>query len=190
MKLSQTSGIYFYFYTLVMICGWNVPMQASQDNRCLSYLQTTQNAINNLRIDLEGYEYGQDIPDRDFIVEITVILIEMYEKIVSATVVYILMMHNPMLQQNLRDEVARIIARDMVKIFAILSRELTCFIFSQKMNVQEKIARCCVIAAIIVIIKLGIDQISFENKQNNITNNYVFSKEESGYLSDKFGAYR
>ncbi len=164
--------------------GFSLHALEVNNNECLFNMDVVSHVIGGMRIDLESYE--QDFSDRDCIVEISIILVEMYEKIVSATVTYFLMMHNPMLQQNLHDEVAKIIARDMIKIFAILGKEFIFFIFNKKMTVQEKLARCCAIGAVIIVLKIGIDQ--FPLKKDVIKE--IIIDDKSAYLSDKYNLYR
>ena len=143
MKLSQALGFFLYLCGITTISTSNFVAQELQDKRYLSDFYTASKIIDNLRIEMQDYQVKEEIcADRDWIVEITVILIEMYEKIVAATATYFLMMHNPYLQQNLQDEVARIITRDLVKIFAILGKELTYFIFNHEMTPMLCCDRC------------------------------------------------
>ena len=96
-----------------------------------------------------------------------VIFIEMYQKIVEATVAYYLM-PNTSIHHNLHDIIIKIIADYVIKLTSILSSKLIDFIFDHKISWQEKVAYCGWILSMMIIIKLGIEQLP---KDNNIAKN-------------------
>ena len=183
MKLSQTSRMFFLCFL-----GFNVGLQALQQDQLLLDMYTTQQIIKNIHAEIGGHQDEQI--DHDVVNEVMLILIGTYEKVVGITVTYCLMMHNPMLQYDLRDEIAKIIAQDAIKIISILIKQCTYFIFNKKMNLKEKLWYCGLIASIIVIIKLGLDQIPLSIQQENSDKNLINLDKESGYVSDKFSIYR
>ena len=133
-------------------------------------------------------------------IEIIAILVGTYEKIVGTTVTYYLMMNMPG-QQNIQYSIAVIIAQDAVKILNILSKRLLSFICSQKMTWQQKAWYCTWVAAVIILIKLGIDQIPQPEKSDKKecfpplmpvqnSNSHQIQEPESGFLQGKFNNWR
>jgi hypothetical protein len=183
MKLWQVARLSIYFYGVI----WCGQLLSCDQNNILQEIYAAENVIKKIGIDLNDYQEQQD---HSFIVDITVIFIEMYEKIVGVTVTYCLMMHNPVLQQNLHDEVGRIIAQDMIKVFAILAKQCVYFILNKKMSLQEKIWHCGLVVSIIILIKLGIDQIPQSIKPKNRDENNNYNLQESGYVTGKFENYK
>jgi hypothetical protein len=182
MKLSQAIGLCLYFYGIMSFVS---AAQSSQRDASLLDMYTAQCIIKNMHDEIQSC-------DEDFVVEIMVILVGTYEKIVGATVSYCLMMHNPVLQEDLHDEVARILAQDIIKILSILLRQFVSFITDKKITLKEKLYYCALIGTAIIIIKLGVDQLpkSLKKKDNNKDNQSDDLPAESGYVSGKFAHYR
>ena len=200
--------MYFLATTLHLEAFYSAQEQ-SQD-RILLDMYTTLRVIKKIHRDVENQceqftqddEYLQDEhPQQDFMIDIMIVLVGTYEKIVSATVNYYIMMHTPM-QQDLQNNVAMIIAEDVVKIFNILGRRLIVFLIDHKMTWQKKIWYCMSIASVIIMIKIGIDQIPkivkidkpessspyiFPRENDNL---YKISEPESGYLKDQFNYWK
>lgn len=183
MKLWQVAHLSIYFYSIIYFGQ----LLSYEHDYILREIYSAEDVIQRIRIDLDSYQAEEE---HNFIVDITVVFIEMYEKIVGVTVTYCLMMHNPVLQQNLHDEVAKIIAQDMIKVFAILAKQLVYFVLNAKMSLQEKIFYCGLIASIIILIKLGIDQIPQSIKPKNRDENNNYNLQESGYVTGKFDYYK
>jgi len=96
--------------------------------------------------------------ESDVIIEIILVCVEMYEKIVEVTVTHSLMV-NVAGQQNLHDAIVRIIVLHVIKIINILYHEFLQFVFNHKITWKEKIAHSLWIFGVILIIKTGIEKL-------------------------------
>ena len=211
MKQSIIPSLSFYLYIVICFTGSFLCLNAGEsaifhqqlndqeinDQNVLD-TYTTLRTIKRIHRDVQD-QYDQRPEDnhqqQDFMIDIMVLLVSMYEKIVAATVTHYLMLHVPG-QEDLQITVARIIAQDTVKIIAILGKQLMYFIFSQQMTWQEKLWYCGWVVTVIVIIKLGIDQISKSEKQKSSTPPLQkvsipeSIQEEQSHLSQQFGNYK
>lgn len=213
MKQSIILSLSFYLCMTMYFLGttsfleaFYSPREQSQDQAIL-HMYTTLRVIKKIHRDVEneynqlsqdGNEFSQDDEQQqDFMIDIMIVLVGTYEKIVGATVTYYVMMNTPF-QQDLQNSVAIIIAKDAVEIFNILGRQLITFIMNHKMTWQKKLWYCMWTISIIAMIKLGIDQIPKTVKPELST--YVFPPEnnnlekiqgpESAYLKEKFNNWK
>ena len=207
MKQLIIPSLSFYFYIVICFAGSfldlkafgsTIPYQHLNDQQLLD-TYTTLKVIKRIQIDVQN-KYDDQIqednqsPQPDFMIDVMVVLFGTYEKIVGATVTHYVMINMPM-QQNLQSTVARIIAEDLIKIISILGKQLMNFIFSKQMTLQEKIWHCAWVFSVIIMIKIGIDQLPvstkpqqpFYNSLHNGSDSQRIQGEESVYLTGKFG---
>jgi hypothetical protein len=123
----------------------------------------------------------------DFVVEMVTILMGTYEKMIGLTVSYCLMMHNPLMQQKIKDEIAALLAQDTITIMSILSKQAIYYMFDKKVTVQKKLWYCSAIISMIIIMKCGIDQIPVSIKPQK---DQKEDGDKTSYLKDKFALYR
>src|SRR3989339_1038483 len=214
MKQSIRLSLYFYlfivmFFTQTIACDQiykEIPLQIQdqKNDQQLLDIYTTLRIIKKIHKDLEDYS-SDALPledqtfQEDCMIEIIAILVGTYEKIVGATVTYYLMINMPG-QQNIQHTIAIIIAQDAIKILNILSKRLLSCIYSQKMTWQQKAWHCTWVVGVIILIKLGIDQIpqpyksDKSDKKENIplqvsvqnSDSHKIQEAESGFLQGKF----
>jgi len=117
-------------------------------------------------LDLDIVDECQD----DILIEIMAILLGMYEKIVGATVTYLVMSHTPM-QENLHVMIAKIISDDALRIFNIIGKKYIEFVLNKKISLQDKIIYCMSLACCIVFIKMGLYFLLPCDQNQNVPNN-------------------
>jgi hypothetical protein len=163
--------VMFFTLTTFFLQGYSCIDAQQKKDQEIANIYTTLRVIQKIHRDVEDH-YDQLPPEdmamqQDCMIEIISILVETYEKIVGTTVTYYLMMNMPM-QQNLQQAIAVIIAQDTLKILHVLGKRLLQFITSQNMTWQQKAWYCTWVAGIIIIIKLGIDQLpQIEKKEKD-----------------------
>ncbi len=194
MNQSIVLHLFFYLYIMGSVhCLQATTFQKHINNEDLRDVYTTLHTIKKIHQDIENQHNESSEEDQiiqhDCIVEIMIVLIGTYEKIVGATVTYYLMMNMP-IQQNLHQTIAIIIAEDIIKILRILGNQLIHFIFNRHMTIQEKIWYCTWIVGMIVGIKMCIDTIPQSIKPQPEAHVTINNSNESGYLSDKFSNYK
>ena len=176
MKQSIMLSLHFYCIFVMLFtavpcmldASYSVTWQQKKDQE-FADIYTTLRVIQKIHRDVEDH-YDQLPPEdmamqQDCMIEIITILIETYKKIVGTTVTYYLMMNTPM-QQNLQQSIGLIIAEDTLKILHVLGNRLLQFITSQNMTWQQKAWYCTWVAGIIIIMKLGIDQLPQPEKKD------------------------
>ncbi|MDP3787721.1 MAG: hypothetical protein Q8Q60_00205 [Candidatus Chromulinivorax sp.] len=203
MKQSMIVSLYFYFYLTISFAVTtisldatlsNFTLQEQTQNRNLIDVYTTLHTIKKIHRDIENFH--DQLPEEDQIIQqdcmtdIMIVLIGTYEKIIGATVTYYLMINVP-IQQNLHQTIGMILAEDTVKIINILGKQFIHFMFNHHMTWQKKAWYCAWIISILVMIKIGIDQIpqSIKPQQQDIDFNLI-NDDKSSYLKDKFSNYR
>lgn len=129
----------------------------------------------------------EDQVQEEFVVEIVSILMGTYEKMIGLSVSYCLMMHNPLMQQKIKDEIATLLAQDTIKILAMLSKQAIYYMCDEKVTLKEKLWYCGAIISMIIIMKCGIDQIPVSMKSQKDQQENV---DRTSYLTDKFALYR
>ena len=193
-------AMYFIETPMIMAapCSQMTMVSRALQDKTLLDIYTTLRIIKQIHRDTENQyellpEEDQDI-QQDFMVDIMIVLVGTYEKIIGTTVTYYLTM-NMAIQQDLQSSVAIIIAEDMAKIFNIISKKLVFFIFNQRMTWQQKLWYCTWTLTVIGIIKLGIDQIpkiikpeqlhqELSSKNDGISKKN--NEDKSAYLKDEF----
>ena len=175
MKQRIMLSLHFYYTLVMLFTGTSCMLQGSysitqgqkKDQEFVN-IYTTLRIIQKIHRDVEDHYDQLPAEDmamqQDCMIEIIAILVETYEKIVGTTATYYLMMNMPM-QQNLQEAIAVIIAQDTLKILHVLGKRLLQFITSQNMTWQQKAWYCTWVAGIIIIIKLGIDQLPQPEKK-------------------------
>ena len=158
-----------------MICLGKSLLCAPQQDNLLIHVDKIQ------QIFKDNYD-NKDVCKKDTITSILFVLTGTYEKIVQSTVAYFLMYHNPVMQQNLRDQITYIIVQDVMKIVSILVQDGFDFINTQEISTSEKIAYCSAILIMIAGMKLGIDKL-----QVSMVENKKDQTEETSYVIEKFG---
>jgi hypothetical protein len=199
MKKLVVPKLYFYIYITVFVIISYSSIEAFENYfnfACNSNKYNKLRFIKKNQMDIEiKFEnfFDKDDEDmihddQDFVMEIMEILISMYEKIVSASVSYYILMDLPR-QEKLQNIVARIIAQDTLKIINILNKKIINYLFNKDMTWERKILYCAFIGVIIMIIKLGIDRIAqnIQAEKNNIHGdfyeNHLGGQENFSYLS-------
>jgi hypothetical protein len=127
----------------------------------------------DLEEDFDQLEDDEEPIQQDFIIDIIVVLVGMYEKIVASTVTHYLLINLPG-QEKLQNIVTKIIAEDIVKIISILCQRVLHFIYSHRMTWKEKLSYCIWVASIIVMIKLSIDQAARYDKIGEVFQEKIF----------------
>ena len=118
-------------------------------------IQVTLTAIKDIQHEFEddAHELRSDI-----VMEVVLICVEMYEKIIEATVTYYLLINIPG-QQNIHDVIARIIVSHVLKIINILYRQFMHFIFDHELTWKEKVMHCTWILGFIFVIKISLEKL-------------------------------
>lgn len=208
MKQLIMPSLSFYLYIATCFFGLTIFLEASYDahhilsqDQTLSNVHTTLRVIKQVHRDIEDLHeqsiQDNQFPEHDFLIDIMIVLVGTYEKMVGATVTYYLMINMP-IQYNLQDAVARIIAEDIIKIMSILGKRFIHFIFDRHMTWKEKLWYCAWIISVITLIKIGIDQIpqpvqpqpTLYNLPNEIMNLQKNEEDKSGYLKEKFNDWK
>jgi|GEM_PF-1441807 len=169
MKQLISSRLSFYFFIFLCFAGTFINLEALNyaavtEQEGISDIDildmyTTLRVIRGVHDDVQDQlSHDDQLEQSDFIVDIMIVLVGMYEKIVGATATYYLMAYLPV-QQSLHEIVGKIIANGVIEIMSILSRQLIRYIFNQDMTLREKIWYCAWAISIIGLIKVGIDQI-------------------------------
>ena len=186
MKSLQASRIFFYGFVFgLFLC---VDFSALSSHSAMYDFYRSQATIKKLSDDVSSIE-NEDV--KDCVDKILLILVDTYEKIVGATVLYYLMMHDPCAQKDIHSEIAKIMHDATLKILTILKKELLFFVFDKKISLQKKCKACLVIVSIILLMKLGINNFCIiSNQEKNKEGLDVDMSQESIYLSDKFSNYR
>jgi len=176
--MKQQSFFKFYFYIgFIIFLLTNYEIIHTQplyfDHYDNIYDQKAQNIVTQLcdvyhKIDdLQQQEYQLDIT-----VEVIIMFIEMYQKIVEATVAYYLM-PNSQVQYNLHDIIMQIITEHTIKIISFLGQKFIEFICNRQMSWQEKISYCACILSMIYIIKIGIEKLSISIKPEEVISDFA-----------------
>jgi hypothetical protein len=206
MKQSIMPSLSFYLYIAIYFVAVPIDLQASfpfltgqeqLEDQAMHDIYTTLRMIKDMHRDVEHQQdelpQEEQIAQQDFILDIMVVLVGTYEKIVGATVTYYLMMNMPT-----HDTVAIIIAEDIIKIINILGKRLIYFIFNRQMTWQEKVWYCAWVISVIAIIKISIDQIpqsvkpqqsAYDLPVQDVDLNKI-SDDKSAYIKDKFSNYK
>lgn len=118
-------------------------------------IQVALGSIRDIQHEFEDdvHEFGSDI-----VIEVVLICVEMYEKIIEATVTYYLLINVPG-QQNLHDVIVRIIVNHVIKIINILYRQFMHFIFDHELTWKEKVMHCTWILGFIFVIKISLEKL-------------------------------
>ena len=161
MKKFSCVKLYFYM-TIMASLLLNVEKSYAQqmllDNVVDHDLQMTFRILSDIRHQIENLPPEESHLNSDITVHIVIVFIEMYKKIVEATVTYYLMPSGS-IKQSLHDVIIRIIAEDTVRLIAFLCKELVHFMFDQKMSWQEKLYHCAWVVSVILIIKTGVENL-------------------------------
>ncbi len=161
------SSLSFYFYIVICFAGAllqgqapeSLIMQKQISDQKILQMYTTLRVITRIHRDIADQNNLEDqFEKHDFLIEIMAILMETYQKIIAATVTHYLMIHTPM-QQDLQTTIIRIIAGDMIQVFAILGKHLLHFVVSDAVTLQQKLFYCIWFTCIIAMIRIGVDQI-------------------------------
>ncbi len=173
----------------VMISVWHVVYATrSEHEQFLLDIYTSKKIIKQMHdevVDLSSHDDSQK--QEEFVIEILTILMSTYEKMIGLTVSYYLMMHNPYMQQKIKDEIATMLSQDVIKILSIVSKQALYYMFDEDVTLQEKLWYCGAIISMIIVMKLGIDQIPPSMKLQKNQQEHV---DKTSYLTDKFALYR
>ena len=161
--MKQNFFIKFYFYMSVVICLfvnheyiYTQQIHFNHDEIDYHDIQAALTVLRTMHHEIE--DLPENKPHADIIIEVIAIFIEMYRKIVEATVAYYLM-PNTQTQHDLHDIIVKIIADDTIKLISFLSQRFIHFIFDHQISWQEKIGYCAWILSMICIIKIGIEKL-------------------------------
>ena len=159
--MKKLSFAKLYFYATFAVCFlMNTKLLQAQEQLPIGIdndVKVALHILQDLRHEFE--HFPTDESHSDLIIHIAVnAFVEMYQKIVEATVTYYLMPNMPA-KQNLHDIIIRIIADDTIRLIALLCRELIHFIFDHQMSWQEKAYHCAWVISVILIIKMGVENL-------------------------------
>lgn len=154
--MKKIYSIFFYFYFFFSVHA----LSCLEDSDIIALpefedIQITLVAIRDMQ---NEFEDEMQVFRSDVVVEIVLICIEMYEKIVEATVAHCLLIHVPG-QQSIHDVIARIIVSHVLKIINILYREFMNYLFNHELTWKEKMIHCAWILGFIFVIKIGLEKL-------------------------------
>jgi len=166
-----------------------IQQDASFDN-----IYRTLTIIKDLQQDFENYDNdhndNSDYNQKDCVVKIIALCIEMYERIIEATITHYLLINIP-IQQDLHGVIIRIVADYTVRIMIVLYEKLSHFIFDHEMSLQEKFYYSGGIIAMILVVKFCLEKIpsSVQNGPNTVFFQDK-SKDENLYTSGQTHNYK
>lgn len=181
MKFMQVMFAIVSFWSMVYA-------NRSEHEQFLLDIYISEKIIKKVHDDIvDLFDRDEDQVQEKFVVEIVAILMSTYEKMIGLTVSHCLMMHNPLMQQKIKDEIATLLAQDTIKITSILSKQAIYYMFDEKVTLKEKLWYCGAIISMIIIMKCGIDQIPVSIKSQKDQQENV---DRTSYLTNKFALYR
>jgi len=157
-NMKKIYSIFFYFYFFFSVHA----LSCLEDSEIIALpefedIQITLGTIRNIQYEFEFEDSVHEIKS-DVMMEVILICVEMYEKIIEATVTYYLLINVPG-KQNIHDVIIKIIVNHVLKIINILYREFMHYLFNHELTWKEKMIHCAWILGFVFVIKMGLEKL-------------------------------